>query len=161
MAVSSVAAENLRVLSPTRIPLEVRSAGADKGRGVFAAAAIARGTLLEEVPVLVFSAAEYESHGKHTLLAHYTFNWRDGGQALALGLCGSMWNHKAEPNVGFLRDYEALTIRFVALADIAAGEECCISYGPRLWFVDASAPDKEELGEEEEAVAVIDRSQSA
>jgi len=135
----SCSVKNMAALAPTRAPLEVRSAGPDKGRGVFATAAIVRGMLLEEVPVLVLSAAEYAAFGKHTLLAHYTFNWQDGGQALALGLCGSMWNHRRPPNVGYTRNFAEATIRFVAMTDIAAGEECCIDYGLSLWFFDASS----------------------
>jgi tRNA-specific adenosine deaminase 3 len=43
-------------------------------------------TLLEISPALLFSAEEYEAHGRHTVLDHYTFKWRDGRMALALGL---------------------------------------------------------------------------
>lgn len=43
-------------------------------------------TLIEVSPVLLFSADEYEAHGKYTALDHYTFKWRDGRMALALGL---------------------------------------------------------------------------
>ncbi|EIW59058.1 uncharacterized protein TRAVEDRAFT_121121 [Trametes versicolor FP-101664 SS1] len=43
-------------------------------------------TLIEVSPVLLFSAREYEEHGRHTVLDHYTFKWRDGRMALALGL---------------------------------------------------------------------------
>jgi len=43
-------------------------------------------TLLEISPALLFSAEEYEAHGRHTVLDHYTFEWRDGRMALALGL---------------------------------------------------------------------------
>jgi hypothetical protein len=43
-------------------------------------------TLIEISPVLLFSVAEYDNHGKHTALHHYTFKWRDGRMALALGL---------------------------------------------------------------------------
>ena len=42
--------------------------------------------MIEISPVLLFSKQEYDDHGKHTLLDHYTFNWRDGRMALALGL---------------------------------------------------------------------------
>ena len=45
-----------------------------------------RNELVEISPVLLFSAEEYEAHGKHTVLDHYTFKWRDGRMALALGL---------------------------------------------------------------------------
>ena len=43
-------------------------------------------TLLEISPALLFSTEEYEAHGRHTVLDHYTFKWRDGKMALALGL---------------------------------------------------------------------------
>ena len=43
-------------------------------------------TLLEISPALLFSAEEYEAHGRYTALDHYTFKWRDGRMALALGL---------------------------------------------------------------------------
>jgi tRNA-specific adenosine deaminase 3 len=45
-----------------------------------------RGEVIEISPVLLFSAEEYGMHGKYTVLDHYTFNWRDGRMALALGL---------------------------------------------------------------------------
>jgi hypothetical protein len=51
-----------------------------------ASKAIPACTLLEISPALLFSSEEYEAHGRHTLLDHYTFKWRDGRLALALGL---------------------------------------------------------------------------
>ena len=42
--------------------------------------------MIEVSPVLLFTESEYEAHGRHTILDHYTFNWRDGRMALALGL---------------------------------------------------------------------------
>jgi tRNA-specific adenosine deaminase 3 len=80
-----------------------------KGRGVFgttqtdhvppyprltrspASQAIPAQTVIETSPVLLFSKEEYENHGRHTLLDHYTFTWRDGRMALALGL-GLLFN---------------------------------------------------------------------
>ena len=77
---------------------------AGKGRGVFgrficgvrfllsslfksvACRDLPRNHLLEISPVLLFSADEYASHGRHKVLDHYTFVWRDGRMALALGL---------------------------------------------------------------------------
>ena len=43
-------------------------------------------TVVEISPVLLFDKSEYQTHGKYTLLDHYTFNWPDGRMALALGL---------------------------------------------------------------------------
>ena len=86
------------VLNPTHCHLKATTA---KGRGVFgtlqflyfsrsdhcsATQAIPPRTVIETSPVLLFGKQEYDDHGKHTLLDHYTFNWRDGRMALALGL---------------------------------------------------------------------------
>jgi len=43
-------------------------------------------TIIDISPVLLFDQEEYEAHGKYTTLDHYTFKWRDGIMALALGL---------------------------------------------------------------------------
>lgn len=122
------------VIRPLVAPVEVRDAGPGKGRGVFATAPIARGTIIEVVPVIVLSLENYSLHGQYTELAHYTFCWPGGGQAVALGLTGSMWNHRSPPNVGFVRDAALRTITFSAVEPIALGEECCIDYGRHLWF---------------------------
>ena len=42
--------------------------------------------LIEISPVIFFTADEYEKHGKFTALDSYTFKWRDGRMALALGV---------------------------------------------------------------------------
>ncbi|KZT53134.1 cytidine deaminase-like protein [Calocera cornea HHB12733] len=112
----------------------------DKGRGVYATSPLARGTLIEVSPVLLFTPQEWEEHGRHTVLDHYTFIWRIPGQpkpsmALALGL-GSMFNHSSRPNVSFNRNIAAQTIEYTTTRDIAPEEELCISYGDsaRLWF---------------------------
>lgn len=47
---------------------------------------IQKQTVIEISPVLFFGKEEYEDFGKHTVLDHYTFNWKDGRMALALGL---------------------------------------------------------------------------
>lgn len=133
------------VIRPIVAPVEVRDAGPGKGRGVFATAPIARGTIIETVPVIVLSKENYAEHGQHTELAHYTFCWPGGGQAVALGLTGSMWNHRVPPNVGFIRNAAAQTITFSAVEPIAAGEECCIDYGRHLWF-DASGEAADGVG---------------
>ena len=111
-----------------------------RGRGVFAARDIASRTILTQSPVLVFPAAEYAAHGAHTQLAHYAFVWRDAqppSMALALGL-GSIFNHAREPNAGWLCDIPGRLLRYVALRDIAEGEEVFICYGGQLWFEDAA-----------------------
>lgn len=53
-----------------------------------ASRAIPAHTLLESSPALLFSAGEYEAHGRHTVLDRHSFRWTDGRMALALGLGG-------------------------------------------------------------------------
>ncbi|KAJ2358528.1 hypothetical protein IWW50_004631 [Coemansia erecta] len=124
--------------------LELRN-HAQRGRGVFTRQAIVKGTLVHISPVLVFSKTEYSEHGKHTKLDDYTYCWKGGAFALALGL-GCMFNHEplGRENVGFVRDMDQALIKYVALRDIAAGEELCICYGPNVWFdvVSDEAPAK-------------------
>ena len=149
---ASVEAEAF-IIRPSTAPLCVRDAGPGKGRGVFALAPIASGTPLEVAPVLVFSGDEWDARGQHTMLAHYTFNWPGGRQAVCLGTFGSMWNHDQCPNVGFMRNIEQNVIVFSAIRDIAAGDECCISYGPRLWFDDAAATAREPASSDDDSVS--------
>jgi SET domain-containing protein len=64
-------------------------------------------------------------------------------QAIILGL-GSMFNHSTlNQNVGWERDLCNLLITYISLRDIRAGEELCISYGPRLTFKDVDAEELE------------------
>ncbi|KAI0042159.1 hypothetical protein FA95DRAFT_1500442 [Auriscalpium vulgare] len=104
-----------------------------KGRGVFASRAIPAQSLIEISPVLLFSASEYEAHGKHTVLDHYTFKWRDGRMALALGL-GSLFNHSESPNVSYVLDRTTESIRYTTTRAVKPDEELCIFYGSKLWF---------------------------
>ncbi|KAH9890049.1 hypothetical protein C8Q73DRAFT_149153 [Cubamyces lactineus] len=111
-----------------------------KGRGVYACREIPAQTLIEVSPVLLFSAVEYEEHGKHTVLDHYTFKWRDGRMALALGL-GSLFNHSQRPNVSYTIDTEKEAIRYTTTRRILPDEELCIFYGHKLWFNPVDAAD--------------------
>ncbi|KAI0826727.1 hypothetical protein BC628DRAFT_1435627 [Trametes gibbosa] len=111
-----------------------------KGRGVYASRHIPMQSLIEISPVLLFSRGEYEEHGRHTLLDHYTFIWRDGRMALALGL-GSLFNHSQYPNVSYTIDTATESIRYTTTRNIKPDEELCIFYGHKLWFepVDAAS----------------------
>ncbi|KAM5539289.1 hypothetical protein V8D89_007162 [Ganoderma adspersum] len=111
-----------------------------KGRGVYACREIPAQTLIEISPVLLFSATEYEAHGRHTVLDHYTFVWRDGRMALALGL-GSLFNHSQRPNVSYTVDPTTESIRYTTSRRILPDEELCIFYGRKLWFEPADATD--------------------
>ena len=119
--------------------LEVRAAG-ERGRGVFARVPIAEGEVVEDCPVIVVPEEQVEAMGG-TILHEYFFKWggtHDQG-AIALGF-GSLYNHHDRPNAMYVRKYSLGILTFVALRDIAAGEEITVSYhggfgerGP-LWF---------------------------
>lgn len=124
---------------------------ATRGRGVYATDAIEANTVVERSPVLLFGKDEYEAHGRHTLLDHYTFKWKDGRMALALGL-GSLFNHSAAPNTSYALkpDPDNPTIEFTVLRRVAPGEELCIFYGHSLWFTPDDAPDNDAREDEDE-----------
>ncbi|OBZ68733.1 SET domain-containing protein 7 [Grifola frondosa] len=121
-----------------------------KGRGVYASQDIPAQRVIEISPILVFTSGEYEQHGKHTVLDHYTFKWRDGRMALALGL-GSLFNHSQAPNVSYILDSETESIRYMTTRPVKRDEELCIFYGHKLWFdpVDAGPP-ANDMGENQE-----------
>nr|GAT60352.1 histone-lysine methyltransferase Set7 [Mycena chlorophos] len=110
----------------------------DKGRGIFAAHPIPAQTLVETSPVLLFAKDEWETHGRHTILDHYAFKWRNGAMALALGL-GSLFNHSETPNLSYSTHPDSDEITYTTTRAIAEGEELCIYYGNNLWFQPAGA----------------------
>ncbi|KAF2035486.1 SET domain-containing protein [Setomelanomma holmii] len=119
-----------------------------KGRGVFAAKNIPAKTIIDICPVLLLGMQENIDHIEHTSLFHYTYNWpnldskseKKSAQAVIFGL-GSMFNHKHDQNVVWVRDIDRLIITYRAARDILAGEELCISYGSHLTFKDADVPE--------------------
>ena len=117
-----------------------------KGRGVFARRAIAEGEVIETCPVLVFPTEEVRSGPAWTRLGEYCFEWGRGTVALALGY-GSLYNHSYEPNARY-EDVAGPTKRFVAVRDIATGEEITVNYNGEerdrspVWFdvIDGGSP---------------------
>jgi SET domain-containing protein len=112
-----------------------------KGRGVFASAPIAAGTLIEMAPVIIVPARECKLLDQ-TILHDYYFNWEgdpDGGPggaesgAVALGLV-ALCNHSRRPRARVRRNLAQGTLDLVALVPIAAGEEVTIDYNCPLWF---------------------------
>lgn len=97
-----------------------------RGRGVFARRFIAKGTIIERVPMIVFPEKELETDEGFSTLYHYCFEWGKGTVALAMGY-GSIYNHSYAPNARY-DDLPQRTKEFTALKDIQAGEEITISY---------------------------------
>jgi len=98
-----------------------------KGRGVVAGKRFEADEVLEEAPVLVIPADEWDMAGA-TIIARYVFKWRDAGDsALVLGRC-SLLNHSYSPNAWARQRIRDRMIEFVALRQIEEGEEITINY---------------------------------
>lgn len=99
-----------------------------KGRGVVAGRPFGRGEVIDSAPVLVVSAADWQ-HVQETDLSRFCFSW--GRQlkdaALVLGRC-SLFNHSYSPNAYAQSHLRERMMEFIALRDIAEGEEITINY---------------------------------
>jgi tRNA-specific adenosine deaminase 3 len=93
------------------------------------------------IPERLLTSGVHSVLGRYTVLDHYTFKWRDGRMALALGL-GSLFNHSETPNVSYILDAFTDSIRYITAKLIEPGDEMCIFYGHTLWFdpVSSSQP---------------------
>jgi len=120
---------------------EVRHTGTARGRGVFATRAHAAGETVETAVAFVFSLRS--AHLPETL-KQCIFSWEElakvpGTRALALGF-GSLYNHANPANMRYEADGEQELLRFVAVRDIADGEELTINYnalgGAAEWWAD-------------------------
>ena len=108
-----------------------------RGRGVFAATAIPKDSIIETSAVLMLDAREQELIAQ-TQVDDYLFAWSDPSdpqrdQAVVLGLL-SMANHSETPNTAPRRLVSAQQMEWVTLRDIAAGEELTFRYRCELWF---------------------------
>lgn len=108
----------------------IADTGTRKGRGVFAAKPFAAGETVEVCPVVPFLL-----DGESRLpveLGRVIFNWgyltgSPGPQGLALGY-GSMYNHANPANMRYEADPASVSLRFIAVGAIAAGEELTVNY---------------------------------
>lgn len=109
----------------------VRDTGTPTGRGVFAAAPLREGEVVEESPVVLFALREHLP----VEVRRRMFNWArlageadtGGVQALALGY-GSLYNHANPANLRYEADVERELLRFVAVRPIEPDEELTINY---------------------------------
>jgi SET domain-containing protein len=131
---SARALDSLRLIPNDR--LEIRNDKL-KGRGVFAAAPIAAGTLIEAAPVIIVPASECPLLDR-TILHDYYFHWDgdpdgEGSGAVPLGLV-ALCNHSRRPRARVRRNLAQGTLDLVALVTIPAGDEVTIDYNCPLWF---------------------------
>lgn len=112
----------------------------DRGRGVFTAAPLKEGDVIEVCPVIIIPGRELPIIHK-SILHDYYFLWGEklDDCAIALGY-GSLYNHELHPNANFILDLENQTIDIEAIRDIEAGEEITLNYHgepgdeSELWF---------------------------
>jgi uncharacterized protein len=99
-----------------------------KGRCVFAAKDIAKGSLVLADPV-IFVPGDESEYTDQTVVGRYVFQWNDEDDlCVVLGL-GSLINHGLPENVSLVSNYEQMTMEFHALIDIKAGDELVYDYG--------------------------------
>ncbi len=111
-----------------------------KGRGVFARRGFTSGEIIERCPVIAMPSEQWEPLDR-TRLENYLFRW--GAQldqaACVLGY-GMLYNHSFAPSAFYRRVLEEESIHFVALREIAAGEEIQVNYNgdpldkSEVWF---------------------------
>ncbi len=111
-----------------------------KGRGVFARGTIRADELIERAPVIII-ACEEARFIEETTLQYYWYDWKKDEESAAFVLgYGSVYNHSYEPNARYVRRFEDQMMDFLAIRDIAEGEEICINYNgviddrSEVWF---------------------------
>lgn len=121
------------------LEIELRDAGA-KGRGVFTVYDIAKGTTIENAPVILLPFEE-KKHIDKTGLMNYIFEWDAEPRKIAVALGWvSLYNHAVENNCAYSMDYENETISITAVRKIRAGEELTVNYNGEnndatpVWF---------------------------
>lgn len=98
------------------------------GRGIFTDKRIASGHLIERCPVIVIPAADTAALDA-TVLYDYYFAWCEEREDIAIGLgYASLYNHSFTPNACYELRHDRLSIDFVALQDIAAGQQILVNY---------------------------------
>jgi SET domain-containing protein len=98
-----------------------------RGRGVFALRPFAEGEVVETCPTVVLDDDDVAGVARDYVFSAH----RPDKLLLVLGY-GMLYNHAADPNL-FHRSAGRLLIEFVALRDIAAGEELTHDYGAAYW----------------------------
>ncbi len=99
-----------------------------KGRGVFSSVPLEKDEVIEECPLIVIPADDYEMITATQIVNYcFFFNKEENILALAMGF-GSMYNHAFSSNASHSIDPDAKTVTIYAVRSIKAGEEICINY---------------------------------
>lgn len=108
-----------------------------KGRGVFAAAPIRAGELLESAPTAELDQRDTDTAVGTTFDNYYFAHPSDPDRGLLVFGVASLVNHADEPNsetVARREDGVGWILELRALRDIAPGEELTRRYACALWF---------------------------
>lgn len=110
-----------------------------QGLGVFTAAPIPSGSVVEICPVITLSAEDRVSIHQ-TKLHDYYFSWGENEDeaAIVLGF-GSLYNHSTQPNAEFNVNLEENLMVFSSIRKIEEAEEITVDYHAglakrNLWF---------------------------
>jgi uncharacterized protein len=117
-------------------PTSIRVGETSLGRGVIATEDIPKGETIEVCPVLTLGEDD-----AGVVLTDYVVALGDDsdGEALMLGY-GSLYNSSEDPNAEYVY-WDDDAYAFIALRDIAAGEQVTISYGEEWWRTRDREPD--------------------
>jgi len=112
------------MIQPTKIKV---SDSVIAGRGIFATANISEGEILEECHFIELSQSDY-SQLDNLKDYVYTFPMFNKNNCIVFGM-GSIYNHSVDSASAYWEtDEENNLFRFIALADIAEGDEILIDY---------------------------------
>lgn len=110
------------------------------GKGVFVAASIPKGSLIEVCPIIFLPEADIE-HIEKTQLYNYYFQWKMNLKAGAIALgYGSLYNHSFKPNAYYEVDFKENELIVSAYTTIEPGDEILFNYNcdpedqSPLWF---------------------------
>lgn len=98
-----------------------------RGRGVFALQPFREGEVVERCPAVLVDDDDVDGRARD-----YVFGAQQSGKVLLVFGYAMLYNHSQQPNM-YHRNAGRLTIEFVALRDIEAGEELTHDYGPDYW----------------------------
>ncbi len=99
-----------------------------KGRCVFAARDIAKGSLVMADPIIFVPGVESD-HTDQTAVGRYVFQWNEDDDLCVVLGYGSLINHGLPENVALVSNYKDQTMEFYAHVDIKAGDELVYDYG--------------------------------
>jgi ribosomal protein S18 acetylase RimI-like enzyme len=99
-----------------------------RGRGVFALKAFKDGETIERAPVIPFPAEQWQLFIE-SVLDDFVFRWGADDEDGAVGLgFASIYNHSFAPNARYVLRIPEQQVEFIAIRDIAAGEEITTNY---------------------------------